>query len=179
MRYLTKQLSWWRIVLIIGVAAIAIPIAAHVSSTAKTVVKERQGDVRQKLDLQSAAGNEDATDNHSKAKHRKANHSKANHSKASKVAVGLSVALLQDILYDRRSQYWDKRVLRRLESHDEYLDEQTADDNDADAKPNKDSKATKNKDSKADADDEDFADDTDRELERRREYWRKRLDRDW
>ena len=54
------------------------------------------------------------------------------------------------------------------------------DDNDADAK---DSKAAKDKgqNSKDAADDEDYADDdnVDKELERRREYWRKRLDRDW
>lgn len=181
MRFLTKQLSWWRMVLIVGVAAIAIPIASRVSSNAKAVVRERQADLSQKLDLQSAAGNEDATNNHSQVKHSQANHSKANHSKESKAAVGLSVAPLQDILYDRRSQYWDKRVLRRLESHDEYLDEQTGDDEkDADAKDSKDSKA-KSKDSKAAEDDEDYADDdnVDKELERRREYWRKRLDRDW
>jgi len=166
MRFLTKQLSVWRIILIIGVAAIAIQIASRVSSTAKEVVKEREG----YLDLQSAADNEDADDKHSQAKHRK----------ESKAAVRLSVALLQDILYDRRSQYWDKRVLRRLERNDEYLDEQTVDDNeDADAKA-KDSKSAKDKNSKASADDEDFAeDDVDKELERRREYWRKRLDRDW
>jgi hypothetical protein len=171
MNLIKKQISLLRIVLIIGVAAIAIPIASRVSSTAKTVVKERQD----YLDLQSAAGKQDADDKYSKV-----NHSKAKRSKENKAAIGLSVALLQDILYDRRSQYWDKRVLRRLESHDEYLDEQTADDNDADAKDSKDSKAAKDKNSKADADDEDFADDNvDKELERRREYWRKRLDRDW
>jgi len=172
MRFLTKQLSVWRIILIIGVAAIAIQIASRVSSTAKAVVKERQD----YLDLQSAADNEDADDKHSKVKH-----SKAKRSKESKAAVGLSVALPQDILYDRRSQYWDQRVLRRLERNDEYLDEQTVDDNeDADTKSSKDSKSAKDKDSKAAADDEYFADDdVDKELERRREYWRKRLDRDW
>jgi hypothetical protein len=171
MNLIKKQISLLRIVLIIGVAAIAIPIASRVSSTAKTVIKERQD----YLDLQSAAGKQDADDKYSKV-----NHSKAKRSKENKAAIGPSVALLQDILYDRRSQYWDKRVLRRLESHDEYLDEQTADDNDADAKDSKDSKAAKDKNSKADADDEDFADDNvDKELERRREYWRKRLDRDW
>ena len=170
MRFLKKQLSWWRIVLIIGVAAMAIPIASRVSSTAKAVVKERQDH----LDLQNAADNEGAY-----AKRGKAKHSKAKHSKENKAAVGLSVAPLQDLLYDRRSQYWDKRVLRRLESREEYLDEQTKDDHDADAK---DSKAAKDKDknSKEAVDDEDFVDDNvDKELERRREYWRKRLDRDW
>jgi len=158
MRFLKKQLSWWRIILIIGVAAMAIPIASRVSSTAKAVVKERQD----YLDLQSTAANEDADD------------------KDSKAALGEGVAPPQDILYDRRSQYWDKRVLRRLESREEYLDEQTKDDNDADAK---DSKAAKDKGQKSTdaADDEDYADDdnVDKELERRREYWRKRLDRDW
>jgi hypothetical protein len=160
-------MSLWRIVLIIGLAAIAIPIASRVSSTAKAVIKERQD----YLNLQNAPDNEDAGHKHSKAKH----------SKENKAAVGLSVALPQDILYDRRSQYWDQRVLRRLERNDEYLDEQTLDDNeDADTKSSKDSKAAKDKNSKADADDEDFADDdVDKELERRREYWRKRLDRDW
>jgi hypothetical protein len=172
MKLIKKQISLLRIVLIIGVAAIAILIASRVSSTAKPVVKERQD----YLDLQSAAGKQDADDKYSKV-----NHSHAKRSKETKAAVGLSVALLQDILYDRRSQYWDKRVLRRLESHDEYLDEQTADDNeDADAKDSKDSKAAKDKNSKAaEDDDEDFANDNDKELERRREYWRKRLDRDW
>ena len=42
MRFIKKQLSLWRIVLIIGVAAIAIPIASRVSPTAIAVVKERQ-----------------------------------------------------------------------------------------------------------------------------------------
>ena len=163
MRFLKKQLSGWYIVLIIGVAAMAIPINSRVSSTAKAVVKERQ-DYR---DLQSTADNEDADDKDSKDKH----------SKDSKAAVGEGVAPPQDILYDRRSQYWDKRVLRRLESREEYLDEQTRDDNDADAK---DRKAAKDKNSKDAADDEDYADDdVDKELERRREFWRRRLDKEW
>jgi hypothetical protein len=171
MKLIKKQISLLRFVLIIGVAAIAIPIASRVSSTAKAVVKEGQD----YLDLRSATGKQEVDDKASKV-----THSKVKRSKENKAAVGLSVALLQDILYDRRSQYWDKRVLRRLESHDEYLDEQTADDNDADAKDSKDSKAAKDKNSKAaEDDDEDLADDTDKELERRREYWRKRLDRDW
>ena len=164
MRFLKKQLSGWYIVLIIGVAAMALPVNSRVSSTAEAVVKERQA----YLDLQRTADNDNADDKHSKAKH----------SKESKAAGGLSIAPLQDILYDRRSQYWDKRVLRRLESREEYLDEQTKDDNDADAK---DSKAAKDKNSKNAADDEDYADDdnVDKELERRREFWRRRLDKEW
>jgi hypothetical protein len=157
MRFLKKQLSWWRIILTIGVAAMAIPIASRVNSTAKAVVKERQD----YLDLQSTAANEDADNKDSKAKH----------SKDIKAAVGEGVAPPQDILYDRRSQYWDKRVLRRLED----LDEEEADDEDSkDSKDSKD-KATKN----SKDDDEGDVDDADQELERRREYWRKRLDRDW
>jgi hypothetical protein len=164
MRFLKRQLSWCRFVLIIGVAAMAIPIASRVSSTTKAVVKERQD----YLDQKTTGHNEDAY----------AKHGKAKRSKESRAAVGLSVALLQDLLYDRRSQYWDKRVLRRLESRDEYLEEQTVDDKDADAKDNK---AAKDKNSKDAADDEDFADDdnVDKELERRREFWRKRLDKEW
>ena len=147
MRFIKKQLSLWRVVLIIAGSAIAIPIAARVSPTAIAVHKERQD----YLDQQTTADNEDADDTHSKD---------------SKAAVGEGVALLQDLLYDKRSQYWDKRVLRRLESLDE-------DDNDADAK---DSKADKD-----DGDDEDFSLDKDKEeeLERRREYWSRRLDKDW
>ena len=165
MRFIKKQISLLRILLIIGVAAIAIPITARVSPTANAVVKERQGDLDQKLDQKTTAHNEDAH---------------AKHGKDSKAAVGEGVALLQD-LYDKRSEYWDKRVLRRLERRDEYLDEQTVDDNeDADTKASKDSKSAKDKNSKAAVDDEDFADDNvDKELERRREYWRRRLDRDW
>ena len=152
MRFIKKQLSLWRVVLIIGGSAIAIPIAARVSPTAIAVYQERQ----EHLDQQTTADNEDADDTHSKAKH----------SKESKAAVGPSVALPQDLLYDKRSRYWDQRVLRRLERMDE-------DDNDADAK---DSKADKD-----DGDDEDYSIDKDKkdELERRREYWSKRLDDDW
>ena len=147
MRFIKKQLSFWPVVLIIGGSAIAIPIAARVSPTAIAVHKERQDYQGQ----QTTADNEDADDTHSKD---------------SKAAVGEGVALLQDLLYDKRSQYWDKRVLRRLESLDE-------DDNDADAK---DSKADKD-----DGDDEDFSLDKDKEeeLERRREYWSRRLDKEW
>ena len=154
MRFIKNQLSLWRVVLIIGGSAIAIPIAARVNPTAVAVHKERQD----YLDQQTTADNEDADDTHSKAKH----------SKESKAAVGPSVALPQDLLYDKRSRYWDQRVLRRLESLDE--DE---DNNDADAK---DSKADKD-----DGDDEDYSIDKDKkdELERRREYWSRRLDDDW
>ena len=166
MRLIKKQLSLWRIVvLIIGVAAIAIPIAARVSRTTKAVVKERQA----YLDRQATAGNEDGY---------------SKHSKDNKAAVGRGVGRPQDDdYYERRREYWDRRVERRLDRREEYLDEQTGDDNEdadvKDSKNSKDNKAVKDKDSDA-ADDEDDADDeVEREVEKRREYWRKRLDRDW
>jgi hypothetical protein len=162
MKFLKKQLSLWRIVLIIGMAGIAILIAARVSPTAKAVVKERQD----YLDQKTTAHNEDAY---------------AKHSKDSKAAVGLGVARPQDDYYDRRREYWDKRIERRLDRREEYLDEQTGDDKeDADVKDSKDSKAGKDKDSKEAVDDEDYADDNvDKEIERRREYWRQRLEKEW
>ncbi len=153
MRFIKKQLSLRLIVLIIGVAAIAIPIASRVSPTAIAVVKERLD----YLDQQTTADNEDA-----------------DASKDSKAAVGPGVAAPQDDYYERRRQYWEKRVERRLD--DEDLDEQTGDDKDVD---NKDKKAAKDKDSKDAADDEEDGDDVDKEIERRRDYWRKRVEKDW
>jgi len=155
MRIIKNHLSWWRIVLIISVATIAIPIASRVSSTAKAIVTERHTD----LDWRTAAANEDADA----------------HRNESKVAAGVGVTPPQDDYYDRRREYWDRRVERRLDRREEYLDEQTGDDEE-DAKDSKDSKAAKNKDSK---DDDDDVDDVDNEVERRREYWRRRLDKDW
>jgi len=108
------------------------------------------------------------------------NEDNANRSKASKAGVGPRVALPQDDYYDRRREYWDKRIERRLERREEYLDEQPLDNEDEDAKDRQDSKSAKDKNSKDAVDDEDYADDNvDKEIERRREYWQKRLDRDW
>jgi len=159
MRVIKQQLSLWPLVLLIGGSALAIPMAARVSPTAIAVHDERQDYLAQP----TTADNEDA--NHTDA-------TDATHSKDSSAAVGEGVMLPQDLLYDRRSRYWDQRVLRRLESLDE-------DDNKADAK---DSKAKK--DDKADKDvedDEDFSLDNDKEeeLRRRRDYWSRRLDDDW
>lgn len=164
MRFNKKQLSLWLIVLIIAVATIAIPIAARVSPTAKAVVKERH----EYLAQPTTAADEDADAKHSKAKHSK-----------DKAIAGLGNAVQDDDYYERRREHWEKRVERRLDRREEYLNEQTGDDDDA-----KDSKADKDKkDSKADKDDGDDEDDSldqeHDELERRREYWRKRLDKDW
>jgi len=104
MRFIKKQLSLWGLVLIIAVAAIAIPNAAGVRVATKAQSDEEE--------------------------------------------------------------YWSRRIERRLDRRQEYLDRQTGDDkDDADAK---------------DKDDEDDAEDiTERDIERRREYWRKRLDDEW
>ena len=141
MRFIKKQLSLWRMVLIIGAAAIAIPIAVRVSPTALAVHKERHD----YLPVQTSVENEEA-------------------------AVGEGVARQDDDYYDRRREYWEKRVERRLD--DEDLDEQTVDDNDADAK---DSKADKDEGD----DDDDSVDQEVERIERRREYWRQRLDKEW
>jgi hypothetical protein len=113
MRFIKKQFALWRLVLIIGVAAIAIPIAARVSQTALAVVDERQ----EHLDRQAGEDNADAD---------------AKHSKDSKAAVGRDVERLQDDYYDRRRRYWEDRVERELD-----------DDDDADTEDKKDSKAGK------------------------------------
>ena len=83
------------------------------------------------------------------------------------IPAGVSVATKAQ---SDEEEYWSRRIERRLDRRQEYLDRQTGED-DADAKDSKDSK---------DADDEDDVDDiTDRDIERRREYWRKRLDDEW
>jgi len=71
-------------------------------------------------------------------------------------------------------EYWSRRIERRLDRRQEYLDRQTGDDkDDSDAKDKDDADAK-------DKDDEDDAEDiTERDIERRREYWRKRLDDEW
>ena len=112
MRFLKKQLSLWRIVLTICVAAIAIPVLARVRVSTKAQV-------------------------------------------------------------DDEEEYWSRRIERRLDRRQEYLDRQTGEDKD-------DAEAKDSKDAKEDADDEDDADDiVDKDIERRREYWRKRLDDEW
>jgi len=112
MRFIKKQLSLWRIVLIVAVAAIAIPIVARVRVSPKAQV-------------------------------------------------------------DDEEEYWSRRIERRLDRRQEYLDRQTGEDKD-------DAEAKDSKDAKEDADDEDDADDiVDKDIERRREYWRKRLDDEW
>src|SRR5688572_11568925 len=127
MRFIKKQLSWWPIVLFVGGAAFAMPIANSVRLTAMAIVNERQVD----LDPQATE----------------------HHEEDSRAAVGPGTVHNQDY-YDRRREYWEKRVERRL-------DEEDIDDND-DAEDAKDSKAGKN---------DDDEDEVEQELGRRREFW--------
>ena len=152
MRIIKKQLAPWHLVLIIGLAAIAIPVTARVSTTAIAGVNERH----EQMTGQTANDEGDAG---------------AKHGSYSKAAVGKGVARPQDDYYDRRRQYWEKRVDSRLEYRDKYLDEQTGDkDDDADAEDNKAGK---------DDDEDDTVDQEHDVYERRREYWRQRLDKEW
>ena len=163
MRFIKKQFSSWRIVLIIGVAVVGMAITARVSSSATAVVNERQDYPVQ----QTAAVNDSNA---------------AKVSKENRAAVGKGIVRQQDDYYDRRREYWEKRVERRLD--EEYLDEESVNDNNADSM---DSQATKDKkDSTSAADDETDADIVDKDAqteqdvyERRREYWRQRLEREW
>jgi hypothetical protein len=82
-------------------------------------------------------------------------------------AVGRRV-VLQDDYYDRRRRYWEDRVEHRLD------EEENGDDEDA-----KDSKDSKAKDDEDKADSNDNEDSEEDVIERRREYWRDRLDREW
>ena len=146
MRFIKKQLSWWPMVLFVGGAVFAMPIATRVGPDAIAVVNERQHD----LDHQTTVHHEDAY---------------SKHSEESKVVLGPGVAAPQDDYYDRRRQYWEKRIEREL-------DEEDGDDND-------DEDAKDNNAGKDNDDDDEDVDDVDQELERRREYWRRRVDKGW
>ena len=115
MRSITKRLPLWHIVLIIGISAIAIPVAALVCVTAKAGVYEHQAH----LDLQAGKENDHAEAKDSKDK---------KDSKAAKDshAAGPSIKSLQDDYYERRRQHWENRLDNRLD------DEEIDDDNDDD-----------------------------------------------
>jgi len=139
----------WRIVLIVAVAVIAIPIAARVSPTQTEFVEPAQVNLYQP----TAAHTDVVVTAH-----------------YSKTRVDRSVTPPQDY-YDRRREYWEERMERRAD----YLEQEDGDDEDT-------AKSDDSKDSKDSASDEDEGDSMDQEeelIERRREYWRERLDRDW
>ena len=152
MKVIKDQFALWLIVLFVGVAAVAIPMAASVDADTIAVVKQRQIQAEQ----QAANANEGPA---------------AIRNKYSKPGVvGRGVAWRQDY-YDRRRKYWEDRIDRELD--DEEFDDE---DKDADSKDKKDSKAAKDdKDDSAESD----LDQEEELIERRREYWRDRLDREW
>jgi len=101
------------IFLIVGLAALAIPIAAKVDLSKPTVVSELQVSP--------------------------ANHSGNDHYNAGKAAVGKGLAKPQDY-WDRRREYWERRLESDLDESDENMDDESADKNDkADSKDSKES----------------------------------------
>lgn len=154
-----KSINKWHIVLSIGIAAIAIPIAAHVGVSTISVLNEQQTHPSQQFVNKNEGTDVKRSSNDAKA-------------------VDHGVGSRQDY-YDRRREYWEKRVERRLEYEDAYGEEPGDDAAKADAKDSKETK--KEKDSKASKkdDDEDEIDQEAEMYERRREYWRERLDDEW
>jgi hypothetical protein len=84
-----------------------------------------------------------------------------------KTGVGHRAAPPQDY-YDRRRAYWENRIERRAD----YLEQEDGDDEDA-------ADSEDSQDANAEDDEEDSIDSEEELIERRREYWRDRLDRDW
>src|SRR5580765_4036421 len=99
MRYIKKM----NIFLIVGLAALAIPITANVARNTPTVVSE--------LPVSSA------------------NHSDNDHHNVGKAAVGKGRVQPQDY-WDRRRDYWERRLESDLDESDENMDDENADKND-------------------------------------------------
>ena len=110
MKFIKNQFSLWRIVLLIGVMAIAIPIAASLRPTV-TAVEEPQEPL-----VQQTGSDTEPTD--------------TKHDGFSKAAGGKGV--MQGYYWDRRRQYWEDRLEDDLD--DEDMGEDTADKNDSKAK---------------------------------------------
>jgi hypothetical protein len=144
-----RLIEKWRIALIIAVVVIAIPIAARVDPTQTELVEPSHLN----LYRPTATNTEVAKTAHT-----------------TKAGLQHRVVAPQDY-YDRRREYWEKRMERRAD----YLEQEDGDDEDA-----ADSNDSKNsKDSASDEDEGDSMNDEEELIERRREYWRDRLDRDW
>ena len=111
MKLIKNQFSLWRIVLFVGVMALAIPIAASLSPTV-TAVEERQ----EYLVPQTGVNTEPET----------------KHGGATKTTAGKGAA--QGYYWDRRRRYWEDRIENDLD------DEDTGDD-DADKTDSKEDDA--------------------------------------
>jgi hypothetical protein len=145
-----RFINRWRIVLIIAVVVIAIPIAARVNPTQTALVENREAKVYKQADPKTEVGTIARTGN-------------------SKAGIKHTVTPPQDY-YDRRRQYWEERMERRAD----YLEQEDGNDEDS-----ADSADNKNEDSAAEDDEGDSVDSEEELIERRREYWQQRLDRDW
>jgi len=109
MRFINTRSSLLLTLLIVGVAVVAIPIAASDRSTTTTVVKERHANLYQQV---GAVVENDWS--------------------ISKVTHGHAAGMPQ-AYYNRRRQYLEDRVERRMDRRQEYLDQQTGDDDDSSA----------------------------------------------
>src|SRR5437868_3405365 len=111
MRSINNRIVLWHIVLIVGITAIiAIPVAtAHIGSTTATIITEQPDQISRQTRSNDLNGD-------------------AGHIKALKAAVAKPVGHPQEDYYEQRRQYWEKRLDGRLEHRDEYLNEQSGDD---------------------------------------------------
>ena len=134
-----RYIGTLKIYLIVGFAAVAMPIAAHVGRSTLDVVSEPQASP---VVLAVNA-----------------------HPEGGRSAIGKGYARPQDY-WDRRREDWEKRLESDLDDSD--MDDEDTDKNDKANGEDKNSKA-----------EDDGADSEEDSIERRREYWRQRLDRDW
>ena len=144
-----------RVLLIIGLALVGISIASHVASRAQEPSDELQ--VNLSPPTQNVFTGASAVDE------RKA------------VSVAIRRTAPAQSLYDRRRRYVEDRVERRLDRRQEYLDRQSGGDDEDEDSGGDDSDMG---DDDSSADDEDLDAEVER-VERRRENWRQRVDRNW
>ena len=115
MRSIMKRLALWHIVLIIGIAVVAIPVAARVSGPAQAGVNEQD----KYLGHQNGNHHDDAVARESKDK-------KDPKVRKGDPAARPGIKRPQDDYYQRRRQHWERRLDNRLD------DEEIGDDNDDD-----------------------------------------------
>ena len=113
MRSIKRRLALWHIVLIIGMAAITIPVAARSYIPAKAIFNEWDECLGQHI------GN-----HHKDADAKDSKDEKDPKASKEDRTVGSGVGRRQDDYYERRRQHWEKRLDNRLD------DEEIGDDND-------------------------------------------------
>jgi len=115
MRSITKLLASGHIVLIVGIAAITIPVMARVYLPAKAVVDEQPEYLDQHFGNQG-----------DKAEFKESKVKVDPKARAEDHAAGSRVKRVQDDYYERRRQHWERRLDNRLD------DEEIGDDSDSD-----------------------------------------------